>query len=200
MKTLEMNGLCSETHQPSKEPREPVSGQNVTEEVVPSKVETTTPSTMTEAPSNVDKDTPQGAVEANCSVTEASTSANPSTSTPTPDEKDFDPKKLKGWPSRTPFFIRDKEATKEQREKYIYWSDLKWEEKKAYRKEFLKEYLAETKKCMPYVRRLLMMIFRISPWRAVVIFAVNIIKSLLPALTLRTRGSFIMMVHAKRIS
>ena len=39
------------------------------------------------------------------------------------------------------------------------------------------------------------MIYHISPWRAVVILALNVVNGLLPAMTLRTRGSFIMLVE-----
>ena len=39
------------------------------------------------------------------------------------------------------------------------------------------------------------MIYRISPWRAAVVLTLNIVSGLLPALTLQTRGNFILMVH-----
>lgn len=105
-----------------------------------------------------------------------------------------DAKKIRGWPDRQPFYTYDDEGKKKHAENQVYWSDLTWNEKFGYRKAFFILYFNETRKCLPYVRRLLGMIFRISPWRAAVIFAVNIAKSLLPALTLKTRGSFIMMV------
>ena len=115
----------------------------------------------------------------------------------TPDaesEKD-DPKKRQGWLAKTPFSHGVRGSSREKLREFTFWSDLTLEEKIAYRKEFLREYLSETKKCFPYVRKLFMMIYRISPWRAAVILVLNVINSLLPALTLQTRGSFILMVN-----
>jgi len=114
-------------------------------------------------------------------------------------EKD-DPKKRQGWPAKTPFSHGVRGSSREKLKEFIFWSDLTLEEKIAYRKEFLKEYLSETKKCFPYVRKLFMMIYRISPWRAAVLLVLNIVNGLLPALTLQTRGSFILMVTTKSLS
>jgi len=114
-------------------------------------------------------------------------------------EKD-DPKKRQGWPAKTPFTHGVRGSSREQLKEYTFWSDLTLEEKIAYRKEFLREYLSETKKCLPYVRKLFMMIYRISPWRAAVILVLNVVNGLLPALTLQTRGSFILMVNKLNIS
>jgi hypothetical protein len=40
-----------------------------------------------------------------------------------------------------------------------------------------------------------MMIYRISPWRVVMLLALNIVSGLLPALTLQARGNFMSMVE-----
>jgi hypothetical protein len=119
-----------------------------------------------------------------------------STTLETDGTKEDDPKKRQGWPERKPFSKRRGDQVARLLKEYSYWSDLTWKEKYAFRKEFLGQYLAETRKCIPHVRRFFMMIYRISPWRAVVILVLNIINSLLPALTLQTRGSFILLVNA----
>jgi len=103
-------------------------------------------------------------------------------------------KKIRGWPDRPPFTVIEEDDTEEVLKKYAFWSDLTWREKYAYQREFLRQYLSETRKCLPYVRRLFLMIYRISPWRAVTILVLNIVNSFLPALNLQTRGSFILMV------
>ena len=108
--------------------------------------------------------------------------------------KEKEAKKIRGWPDRPPFTVVEDDDTEEVLKKYTFWSDLTWREKYAYRKEFLRQYLSETRKCLPYVRRLFLMIYRISPWRAVTILVLNIVNSFLPALNLQTRGSFILMV------
>jgi len=115
---------------------------------------------------------------------------------PSDEEKD-DPKKRRGWPSRAPFYSSSSErrSTEIPDEKKIYWSELTWNQKIAWRKAFLREYLSETKSCLPHVRKLFLMIYRISPWRAAVVLALNIVSGLLPALTLQTRGNFILMVY-----
>ena len=84
---------------------------------------------------------------------------------------------------------------KTQIEKYTYWDDLTLKEKLEFRKSFLKLYLTETKQCIPYVRKFFMMIYRISPWRVVMLLALNIVSGLLPALTLQARGNFMSMVE-----
>jgi hypothetical protein len=112
------------------------------------------------------------------------------------EEKD-DPKKRRGWPSRAPFYNSSgkRRSTEPPDEEKIYWSELTWNQQLAWRKAFVREYLSETKKCLPHVRKLFLMIYRISPWRAAVVLALNIVSGLLPALTLQTRGNFILMVY-----
>jgi len=112
-------------------------------------------------------------------------------------QKNKDGKKIQGWPSRPPFCTLHQDPIEELLEKYTFWSDLTWREKYEYQKEFLRLYLSETRQCFPYVRRLILMIYRISPWRAIVMLVVNIVKSFLPALRLQTRGSFILLVIIK---
>jgi hypothetical protein len=99
-----------------------------------------------------------------------------------------------GWPPKAPF-SHGGTASRENLTQFTFWSDLTLQERIAYRKEFLWQYLSETMKCFPYMRKLVIMIYRISPWRAVVILMLNVINALLPALTLQTRGSFILMVN-----
>jgi len=77
----------------------------------------------------------------------------------------------------------------------IYWSELTWKEKLEFRKNFLKLYLTETKQCFPYVRKFIEMIYRVSPWRLIMLLALNLAKGLLPVLTLRARGNFMTMVR-----
>jgi hypothetical protein len=72
---------------------------------------------------------------------------------------------------------------------------MTWQEKKEYRKNFFKLYLSETKKCIPYVQRLFWMIYKISPWRVALLLVVELVKGLLPALTLKAKGDFILMVR-----
>jgi hypothetical protein len=114
-------------------------------------------------------------------------------------KEEDDPKKCRGWPSRYPFSRSPYQelaqlANKDDGEGRIFWSELSLSEKIKFRKQFLKEYLSETKLCLPYVRKLFLMICRLSPWRAATILILNIVNGLLPALTLQTRGNFIMMV------
>jgi hypothetical protein len=104
------------------------------------------------------------------------------------------PEKAHGWPPKAPF-SHGGTASREKLKEFTFWSDLTLQERITYRKEFLREYLSETKKCFPYMRKLVIMIYRISPWRAIVILMLNVINALLPALTLQTRGSFILIVN-----
>jgi hypothetical protein len=104
-----------------------------------------------------------------------------------------------GWPARRPFrnktFVEKNGGTVEwEKEDLVFWADLTWKQKNAWRKAFLTEYLSETKDCLPFVWRLYRIIYRLSPWRAVVLLGVSIFRGFLPALTLQTRGNFIMMV------
>jgi hypothetical protein len=98
-----------------------------------------------------------------------------------------------GWPSRPPFLKLT--TKKDSDDNYIYASELTWEEKQAYRANFLREYLSETKQCIPHVRRLYMMIYRISPWRAIALLVSSVLMGMFPALRLQTRGNFIGMVR-----
>jgi hypothetical protein len=63
--------------------------------------------------------------------------------------------KLTGWPSRRPFynktFMEKNGARVEQKEGLVFWADLTWKQKNAWRKAFLTEYLSETKDCFPFV-------------------------------------------------
>ena len=108
-------------------------------------------------------------------------------------------KKSIGWPSRRPFYtpllVGPNGVRIKEKEDLVYWADLTWKQKMAWRKAFLGEYLAETKKCLPFVWKLYVTIYRLSPWRAIVLFVVSIFRGFLPALTLQTRGNFIMMVN-----
>ena len=105
-----------------------------------------------------------------------------------------DVKSPRGWPSRRPFFTTASlEAAREYQET-VYWGELTWKQKLAWRRGFLKEYLSETKLCLPYVKRLFVTIYRISPWRTIAMFALNILRGLLPAVSLQVKGGFIQMV------
>src|SRR5271155_342371 len=103
-----------------------------------------------------------------------------------------------GWPTRSPFSSKtllDKNGVRvKEKEDLVFWADLTWKQKNAWRRAFLTEYLSETKRCLPFVWRLYGIIYRLSPWRAVVLLGVSIFRGFLPALTLQTRGNFIMMV------
>jgi hypothetical protein len=131
--------------------------------------------------------TDKGSDKANCE-------SSPATEA-TPKVKEMNPKLPRGWPERAPFRIKIR-SSQSIVQKCTFWSELTLEEKLSYRREFLAQYLSETKKCIPYVRKLFIMIYRISPWRTVMILILNIVNGLLPAVTLQTRGSFMMMVSA----
>jgi hypothetical protein len=98
----------------------------------------------------------------------------------------------KGWPSRPPF---EKPFVEKFSKSRVFWSELSLTEKNAYLKTFIKEYIREVKKCLPYVWRLFLMIYRISTWRTLMIFPISIIKGLLPAVNLETRRDFIILVE-----
>ena len=121
-----------------------------------------------------------------------STSTKPATSTSVPKAKP--PKRPRGWLSRPPFTVFDNKSWRKKVEKYTYWSDLTLKERLEFRRTFLRTYLSETSKCLPYVRKFFLTIYRISPWRVVMLFALNVLSGLLPALTLHARGNFLMMV------
>ena len=107
----------------------------------------------------------------------------------------MDLKPSQGWPERPPFRTKIK-SSQSILQNYTFWSELTLEEKLSYRREFLTQYLSETKKCFPYIRKLFIMIYRMSPWRVVMILVLNIVNALLPAITLQTRGHFTIMVSA----
>lgn len=107
-----------------------------------------------------------------------------------------------GWPSRRPFYnTLDKKGLDDElsEKNSVYWSDLTMAQKMAWRKAFLREYLTETRKTLPYIKKFFLTIYRISPWRAIVLFVMNVVKGLLPAVILQTRGNFILMVCARNI-
>ena len=105
------------------------------------------------------------------------------------------PKPLRGWLIKTPFVVaQNNNWMKAHLEKNTYWSDLTLREKVEFRRSFLKIYLSETRQCLPYVRKFFLTIYRLSPWRVVMLLALNVLSGLLPALTLQARGNFLMMV------
>jgi hypothetical protein len=167
---------------------------------------TTTSQTLSTSPSSLSLDTSanKDSIPTPATIPETQTPAdsNPKTAQESAKTKDKEdpPKKVNGWPGRYPFYRSShqdlsKTTSAEDREEKIYWSELSFLEKQQFRKQFLREYLSETKRCLPYVRKLFVMICRLSPWRAATILAFNIVNGLLPALTLQTRGNFIMMVR-----
>jgi len=112
-------------------------------------------------------------------------------------QPEFDPKSLRGWPVKPPFRERPMSNLPHASggdDKQIYWEDLTWKQQLAWRKLFLREYLSEAKRCLPYVRKLFRLIYRLSPWRTIVLVLANTLRGLIPALTLQTRGTFILMV------
>jgi hypothetical protein len=125
------------------------------------------------------------------------TAKNSNSVEPPKDSEQEPPKKLRGWPSRPPFSknFDDDESSKNNTANQIYWGELTLKQKLEWRKAFVLEYLREAKLCLPHVRKLFLMIYRISPWRAIVVFVLNVVSGLLPALTLQTRGNFILMVN-----
>jgi hypothetical protein len=168
---------------------------------------TTTSQTLSTSPSSLSLDASANKDSIPTPATIPATPADSKAKTPqavsrTEDKKD-PPKKVNGWPGRYPFYrspFQDLSQTTsaEDREEKIYWSELSFIEKQQFRKQFLRQYLSETKLCLPYVRKLFVMICRLSPWRAATILAFNIVNGLLPALTLQTRGNFIMMVYCMK--
>jgi hypothetical protein len=106
------------------------------------------------------------------------------------------PKAIRGWIHRHPFYVLgNKNWAKSEHEKNTYWSDLTLREKLDFRKNFLQLYLSETKECLPYVRKFFLMIYRTSPWRVMMLLALNVITGLIPAMTMQARGNFISMVR-----
>jgi hypothetical protein len=121
------------------------------------------------------------------------TPSPPATGTSNPDEKGkLKTKSSHGWPSIPPFST--KPSLKSDVAEYTYWSDLSSRDKYTYHKQFLLLYLSEGRKCLPYVRRFLLLLFRTSPWRMALLVALNTINGILPAVSLRTRGDFFSMV------
>jgi hypothetical protein len=99
-----------------------------------------------------------------------------------------------GWLNRDPFRIIAR-RTDEKPKKYVHWNELTISEKYLYRKQFLFEYLRETRACLPHVKRLFLAIYRISPWRAMALLALNVVNGLVPAMTLKNQGRFIILVY-----
>jgi hypothetical protein len=115
---------------------------------------------------------------------------------PTEDKDKFDPKSLRGWVRKPPFWMRitNSSTTPNTQSETIWWEDMTWKQKMVWRRAFVREYFSETKLCLPYVRKLFLLIFRLSPWRTVVLLLANTLRGLIPALNLQTRGNFILMV------
>jgi hypothetical protein len=99
-----------------------------------------------------------------------------------------------GWLHRDPFRIITRKSD-EKPKKYVHWNELTLHEKYLYRKQFLFEYFRETRGCLPHVKRLFLAIYRISPWRAVALLALNVVNGLVPAMTLKNQGQFIILVY-----
>jgi len=114
-----------------------------------------------------------------------------------PDNLDQPQKKLaKGWRDEYPFDVMERENRKRLEKTWISWSKLTLREKYEYRKRFLQEYISETRKCLPYVKRLFITVYRISPWRATLLLFLNLVNGLLPAMTMQTKGSFLILVSS----
>ena len=107
-------------------------------------------------------------------------------------DKQEEEEKPKGWPGRTPFY--HEKSKKKQEEEKTFWHELTWKEKYAYGKQFIIQYLSESWACLPYLRRFLAMMFKVSPWRAVALVLLNTVNGIIPALSLRTKGNFLQMV------
>jgi hypothetical protein len=124
-----------------------------------------------------------------------------STQSPTPDLKSVPPtvpdktprRPKKGWRSYPPFNIEERNSRTSKRD-WIAWSELTLREKYQYRRDCLLEYFSETKKCLPYVKRLFVTVYGLSPWRATLLLLLNLVNGFLPALTLQTQGSFLILV------
>jgi hypothetical protein len=102
-----------------------------------------------------------------------------------------DLKKPQGGLSCPPFNRGRKEGWDKA---HIHWQELSWKERTAYYKLFFAKHLTETKSCLPYMWRLLRMIYCVSPRGGLAILAMNILKGLLPAIIMETKGNFITMV------
>jgi hypothetical protein len=123
--------------------------------------------------------------------TESSTPDPKPDSPETPSKRPRKPKK--GWRHEAPFNIEDRCSRTSKRD-WIAWSELSLREKYEYRRDVFAEHSAEIKKCLPYVKRLFMTVYRISPWRATLLLFLNLVNGFLPALTLQTKGSFLILV------
>jgi len=114
-----------------------------------------------------------------------------------PDKPETPQKKpAKGWRDEYPFDVVQRENRKTLEKTWISWSKLTLREKYEYRKRFLHEYISETRKCLPYVKRLFITVYRISPWRATLLLFLNLVNGLLPAMTMQTKGSFLILVSS----
>jgi hypothetical protein len=109
----------------------------------------------------------------------------------TPDKPPRKPKK--GWRDVFPFTFAQRSSRTSKRN-WIAWSELTLREKYEYRRKFFLEYFSETRKCLPYVKKLFVAVYRISPWRATLLLFLNLVNGFLPALTLQTKGSFLILV------
>ena len=108
-------------------------------------------------------------------------------------------KPLTGWRDEYPFDIMERKNQKDFERPWISWSKLTLREKYEYRKHFLREYISETRKCLPYVKRLFITVYRISPWRATLLLFLNLVNGLLPAMTMQTKGNFLILVFLQRL-
>ena len=118
-------------------------------------------------------------------------------SSPAEDKNKFDSRSLRGWVNKPPFwrvYTSKDQLVSDDTPESIYWDDMTWKQKIAWRRQFVHEYFSETKRCLPYVRKLFLLVFRLSPWRTAVLLLANTLRGLIPALNLQTRGTFIMMV------
>ena len=108
-------------------------------------------------------------------------------------KEDSQDKKKTGWRNTAPFSVKNKTLIASSKN-CISWYELTLREKYEYRKRFLREYFSETKACLPYVKRLFHIIYRISPWRGAVLLLLNAVNAFLPALALRAQGDFLILV------
>jgi hypothetical protein len=125
---------------------------------------------------------------------ESTESSTPDLKPDPPQIPDKPPRKpKKGWRDVPPFNI-EKRSSRNSKRDWIAWSELTLREKYEYRRQFLVEYFSETRKCLPYVKKLFVTVYRISPWRATLLLFLNLVNGFLPALTLQTKGSFLILV------
>jgi len=63
------------------------------------------------------------------------------------------PEKIGGWLGEYPFYLKSGHPELLDEKNWVYSSDLTRKERWTYRKEFLREYISETRKCLPYRKR-----------------------------------------------